>query len=76
VVVQDTGFSRVIPTGHGLHTFTNAEQAAEAICAIERDYGREARLARELAHAHFDSRRVLTRLIDDALGPSDSGGAA
>ena len=77
VVVQDTGFSRVFPTGRGLHTFTNTEQAAEAIRAIERDYGHEARLARELAHAHFDSRRVLTRLIDDALaGPSDSGGAA
>jgi hypothetical protein len=77
VVVQDTGFSQVFPTGHGLHTFTNAEQAAEAIRAIERDYAHEARLARELAHAHFDSRQVLTRLIDDALaGPSDSGGAA
>jgi hypothetical protein len=77
VVVQDTGFSRVIPTGRGLHAFTDAEQAAEAIYAIERDYAHEARLARELAHAHFDSRQVLTSLIDDALaGPSDSGGAA
>jgi hypothetical protein len=77
VVVQDTGFSRVIPTGSGLHAFTNAEQAAEAICAIERDYGHQAQVARELAHAHFDSRRVLTRLIEDALaGPSDSGAPA
>jgi hypothetical protein len=76
-VVQDTGFSRVIPTGSGLHAFTNAEQAAEAIGAIERDYGHEARIARELAVAHFDSRRVLTRLLDDALaGPSDGDGAA
>ena len=77
VVVQDTGFSRVIPTGRGLHAFTTAEQAAEAIGAIERDYGREARTARELARNHFDSRRVLTRLLDNALaGPSHSGGAA
>jgi hypothetical protein len=76
VVVQDTGFSRVIPTGRGLHAFTNVEQAAEAICIIERDYGHEASIARELAHAYFDSRRVLTRLIDDALaGPSDRSGA-
>jgi hypothetical protein len=75
VVVQDTGFSRVIPTGRGLHAFTNAEQAAEAICVIERDYGHEASIARELAHDYFDSRRVLTGLIDDALaGPSDSRG--
>jgi hypothetical protein len=77
VVVQDTGFSRVFPTGRGLHAFTNAEQAAEAIRAIELDYGREAHLARELAHAHFDSRVVLSRLIDDALaGPIDSGSTA
>jgi hypothetical protein len=68
VVVQDTGFSRLIPTGCGLHAFTNAEQAAEAICAIERDYRREARLARELARTHFDSQRILTRFIDDASG--------
>jgi hypothetical protein len=77
VVVQDTGFSRVIPTGIGLHAFTTAEEAAEAIGAIERDYAREARIARELACTHFDSRQVLTRLLDDALaGPSDGGGAA
>jgi len=77
VVVQDTGFSRVFPTGLGLHAFTDGEQAAEAIRAIERDYGHEARLARELAHAHFDSRWVLTRLIDDAqVGPHASPGPA
>ncbi len=66
VVVQDTGFSRLIPTGSGLHAFTNAEQAAEAVCTVERDYEHEAHAARELAHAHFDSRQVLARLIDDA----------
>ena len=70
VVVQDTGFTRAIPTGKGLHAFGNAEEAAEALCAVERDYEREARAAREVAHAYFDSRRVLAGLIDDALsGP-------
>jgi hypothetical protein len=70
VVVQDTGFSRSIPTGSGLHAFTNVDQAAEAVEAIERDYRYEARTARALAHAYFDSQQVLTRLIDDALaGP-------
>ena len=77
VVAQDTGFSRVIPTGSGLYAFTNAEQAAEAIRAIECDYEHQAQVARELAHAYFDSQRVLTRLIDDALaGPSEGGSAA
>jgi len=77
VVVQDTGFTRAIPTGKGLHAFGNAEEAAEALCAVERDYEREARAAREVAHANFDSRRVLAGLIDDALSgpPSDAGRA-
>jgi hypothetical protein len=70
VVVQDTGFSQMFPTGSGLHTFTDGEQAAEAIRLVERNYTQETRRARELAHAHFDSRQVLSRLIDDALsGP-------
>jgi hypothetical protein len=77
VVVQDTGFTRAIPTGKGLHAFANAEEAAEALCAVERDYEREARAAREVAHAHFDSRRVLASLIDDGLSgpPGDAGRA-
>ncbi len=77
VVVQDTGFTQAIPTGKGLHAFGNAEEAAEALCAVERDYQREARAAREVAHDHFDSRRVLASLIDDALSgpPIDADGA-
>ena len=69
VVVQDTGFTRVFPTGNGLHAFTNSEEAAEAIYMIEHDYGREARIARELADGYFNSGRVLTRLISDSLRP-------
>jgi hypothetical protein len=72
VVVQDTGFSQLIPTGHGLHAFSDADGAVAAILKVESDYPREARSARALAHAHFDSRQILARLIDDAAsGPKD-----
>jgi hypothetical protein len=76
VIVQDTGFTNLIPSGAGLHAFTKAEEAEAAIRAVERDYRRETLAAREMAHAHFDSQRVLSRLLEDAIsGPSETGPA-
>jgi hypothetical protein len=67
VVVQDTGFSNVLPTGRGLHAFTTEDEAAAAIEAVEGNYEAEMNAARDIALAHFDARRVLSRLIDDAF---------
>jgi hypothetical protein len=67
VVVQDTGFSSILPTGRGLHAFTTADEAAAAIEAVEADYAAEMTAAREVALAYFDARVVLPRLIDDAF---------
>ena len=67
VVVQDTGFSSILPTGRGLHAFTTADEAAAAIEAIEANYAAEARAARDVALAHFDAPQVLPRLIEDAF---------
>jgi hypothetical protein len=66
VVVQDTGFSNILPTGRGLHAFTTEDEAAAAIEAVEANYEAEMKAARDIALAHFDARRVLSRLIDDA----------
>lgn len=63
-VVQDTGFTKVIPTGMGVHAFTTAAEAEEAIIAVERDYAAQTQAARELARSHFDSTEVLTGLIE------------
>jgi hypothetical protein len=70
VVVQDTGFSRMLPIGRGLHAFSTAEEAAAAIKAVEADYETETRAARDIAVAHFDARQVLSRLIEDAFARS------
>jgi hypothetical protein len=67
VVVQDTGFSHILPTGRGLHAFSTAEEAAAAIEAVDADYDAEMRAARDVALAHFDARQVLSRLIEDAF---------
>jgi glycosyltransferase involved in cell wall biosynthesis len=66
-VVQDTGFTRTIATGEGLFAFTTLDEAAEAIARIVREPQRHAAAAQAIAEHYFDSRKVLTRLIEDAL---------
>jgi len=67
VVVQDTGFSSILPTGRGLHAFSSEDEAAAAIAAVEADYAAEMQAARNIAFAHFDARQVLSQLIEDAF---------
>ena len=63
VVLQDTGFSELVPTGAGLIAYTTLDEAAQAIADVERDYEHHQAAARELARAHFDSDLVLTELL-------------
>jgi hypothetical protein len=73
VVAQDTGFPGCLPTGEGLLAFTTAEEAAAAIDAVSAAYARHAGAARALAEDLLDSRRVLTRLLDQVSStPADS----
>lgn len=65
-VIQDTGYSRIVPCGEGLIAFSSLEEAAAGIERVEADYARHQRAARTLAEAHFDSDRVLAELLDDA----------
>ena len=66
MVVQDTGFSDVLPVGEGLLTFRTMEEAVAAIQEVEGDYDRHAKAARAIADEYFDSDKVLTRLIEEA----------
>jgi hypothetical protein len=72
VVVQDTGFGAVLPVGEGILSFRTMEEAVAAIREVEGDYARHAKAARAIAEECFDSDKVLTRLIEDALGTSAS----
>ncbi len=65
VVAQDTGFSRVLPTGRGLFAFTTMDEALAAVEAINRDYRRHCEAARALAEAYFEARAVAARLLAD-----------
>ena len=65
VVLQETGFSAHLPTGCGLFAVGDVNEAAAAIAEIEADYRRQSGAAREIAAAHLDARRVLSRLLDE-----------
>lgn len=68
VITQETGFSKFIPTGEGLFAFSTLDEAVAAIEAVESNYERHCRAAREIAVEYFDSRKVLTRLLNEVMG--------
>jgi hypothetical protein len=65
VVAQETGFSELYPAGSGLLAFTDLDGAVAAVEAVAGDYERHCRAARALAEEHFDSDRVLRRLLEE-----------
>jgi hypothetical protein len=66
VVVQDTGFGEVLPTGEGIVPFASEDEAVAAIEDVESRYEVHARAARDIAGEYFDARRVLSRLVEEA----------
>jgi GT2 family glycosyltransferase len=64
VVNQDTGFGAALPTGEGLFAFDSLDSAAEALGAIEADYGLHATAARSLAHDYFGHEVVLGAMLE------------
>jgi glycosyltransferase involved in cell wall biosynthesis len=65
VVTQDTAFGAVLPTGEGLFAVSSLEDAVEAIERIAADPATAARAAGEIAREHFDSDRVLGRMLSE-----------
>ena len=63
VIAQNTGFGRWLPTGRGLFAFDDVDQALAAIDAINIDYAGHSAAARQIAETHFDSDKVLPRLL-------------
>jgi len=67
VVVQHTGPSAYLPNGEGMFRFTSLDEAAAALDAINRDYERHCRAARDLAETQFDAKRVLEGVLNTTL---------
>jgi hypothetical protein len=64
VVALDTGFGGVIDVGEGLVAFASVEEAVAVVQDVVGAYDRHARAARELAVEHFNSDRVLGKLLE------------
>jgi hypothetical protein len=64
VLAQDTGLADLYPLGEGLLAFATLDEAVAGVEAIRSDPALHARAARALAEQHFDSDRVLTRLLE------------
>ena len=62
-LVESTGIEPHFPTGEGLLTFTNADEARDGIEEINRNYLRHCRAARELAETYLDSEKVLGGML-------------
>ncbi len=66
-VVQHTGPSSFLPENEGLFRFATLRQAADAITAVNQDYERHCRTARQLAETHFNAKTVLSSILSHAL---------
>ncbi|HEY8650612.1 MAG TPA: hypothetical protein VIL70_06825, partial [Chthoniobacterales bacterium] len=64
-LVQDTGFSKYIPTGHGLLAFTTLEEASDGAEKIRSNYEHHCQAAHALAEEFFDSDKVLRKLLSE-----------
>lgn len=64
-LVQETGFSRNLPSGEGLVPFSTLEEAVAGAASICEDYERHAAAARRLAVEYFSSDKVLGPLLHE-----------
>jgi hypothetical protein len=67
VILQETGFSDWLNTGAGVISFNTPDQAIVAIEEINRCYKFHCEKALEIAREYFDSRKVLTDLIERVM---------
>jgi hypothetical protein len=66
-IVQDTGFSRFLPTGEGLLAFRTPSEAMANVRSLRQNYDAHVVAARAVAEACFDSEHVLRDLLERSL---------
>ena len=76
VLFEDTGTGAWLPAGRGLILVRGVEEAAAAVAAIDADWARHSRAAREIAAEFLDARRCLPAMLDASLAsPAETHGA-
>jgi hypothetical protein len=66
VLVQDTGFSDILPVGEGLLAFRTMQEAIAGAADIAGRYSEHCAAAREIAERYFESERVLGPFCESA----------
>jgi hypothetical protein len=64
VITETTGFEHVLPTGAGLLTVSNIDEAAEAVAEIDGNHARHQSAARAIAEEFFDARKCLAGILE------------
>jgi hypothetical protein len=67
-VVQHTGPSDYLPNGEGLFRFATIEEAIGGLEAVNADYERHCRAARDVAEAYFDGEQIVAQILNETLG--------
>jgi hypothetical protein len=67
VLIQDTGLSDWLPTGKGVVTFSNLDEAMRGVEEINRNYEQHRAAARKIAEEVFSAEKVLPGLIESAM---------
>ena len=65
VITQDTGFGITLPTGEGLFAFNTMEEIINAFDAINSNYRKHSKAARDIAQEYFKAEKVLQKLLND-----------
>lgn len=63
VLAEDTGFTDHLPTGSGLITFNDLDEAQSGVAKIDGNYSRHARAARELAEEYLNAEKWLPSML-------------
>jgi hypothetical protein len=67
VIVQDTGFGSWLPSGKGILSFNRLEDAVGCVEDLNRNYDSNCLFAREIAEQYFDSKKVLSEVIEKSM---------
>jgi hypothetical protein len=67
VVIQETGFSDWLAAGAGVIPFNTPDEAIVGIEEVNRRYKFHCEKTLEIVSEYFDSRKILTHLIDRAM---------
>jgi hypothetical protein len=66
VVTQETGFTKLYGGKAGLLSFQSLDEVTDAVAAINREYAKHSRAARDIAREFFEAEKVVKSILDRA----------